>query len=130
MPKKRTQTFRKDDLLDDKVERALYKMATGYYAVVKRPMWNPKLRKHVVVTFKEYYPPDPAAARFWLVCRRPNRWPVKPQPDPAEDIFKRAFTIGIFERNLDPKQNLAEMGRRAITEPGTNSDKTMDQLSH
>ena len=76
--------------------------------MVEKPIWNPKLGKHVVMRYREYYPPNSVAARFWLQNRRPNKWQADPQPDPQEDIFKRRFTFNIFERDLRPKNELAE----------------------
>jgi hypothetical protein len=130
MPKIPVGKSRRDNALDDEVERALYKKATGHHAVVERPMWNPKLGKHDVVKFKEYYPPDTVAARFWLMNRRPNSWQVEPQPGPPEDLPQRMFTLNIFDRDLTPKNELAGQKKRPDAQTGANISNTRDELPH
>ena len=118
------------DVLDDDVERALHKKATGHYAMVEKPLWNPKQGEHVVVTIKEYYPPDTAAARFWLMNGRANRWQVEPQPGPPEDLLQRRFTFNVFDRDLRPKNELAGEKKRPDTQTGANTSKIRDDVPH
>lgn len=65
---------------DERVVRALFERATGYKAKATKIMVvDGQVRK---VPYKEQYPPDTAAAIFWLKNRSPDRW-----RDKAESVI-------------------------------------------
>ncbi len=94
------------DLLDDEVERAHYKMAVGYRAEVKEGVWDPKRHKHIAMKIEKYFPPDLAAARFWL--RDSGR------DNARDDEVKRALDL----LDVEVKRALLKMalGYRAMVE--------------
>lgn len=62
---------------DERVERALYQRATGYYYIEKQAMKikNPDGSEGVIVVeVEKYSPPDAGAQQFWLKNRRRNNW--------------------------------------------------------
>lgn len=63
----------KEDI-DDQVERALYKKATGFREPAVKIFMPAGFDKPVYAPYDEYYPPDTAAAFIWLKNRRKNKW--------------------------------------------------------
>jgi hypothetical protein len=60
---------------DDRVERSLYQRAVGYsYNAVKIMQNN---GEPVYAEYVEHVPPDPGAAKLWLINRRPEDWREK-----------------------------------------------------
>lgn len=66
------------DVPDDKVERALYELATGYEYDAEKPLVvsdGKDTGAHVeIAQYREKVPPNPTAIIFWLKNRRPKTW--------------------------------------------------------
>ncbi|QCI69451.1 terminase [Phreatobacter stygius] len=61
--------------VDDMVERSLYQRAVGFsYDTIKIFTHQGQV---IRAEHREYYPPDTAAAIFWLKTRRPEEWREK-----------------------------------------------------
>lgn len=78
------QSIKKGKLFADaNVVDSLYHRALGYeHAAVKIMQYE---GVPVVVDYTEHYPPDTAAAIFWLKNRQPKRWRDKPEPAEEND---------------------------------------------
>lgn len=63
------------ELADAQVAAKLFQRATGFSRVNRKVQTGPKGR--TVTTATDYYPPDTAAAQFWLKNRQPSRWQDK-----------------------------------------------------
>lgn len=61
---------------DDRVERALYERAIGYYHPEEK-VFNNNGEEMIVETIK-HYPPDTGACVVWLANRRPDEWKKDP----------------------------------------------------
>lgn len=63
---------------DDKVERSLYKLATGFEYEAEKPMvvsiGNNEGSEVQLVKYRERVLPNTTAQIFWLKNRRPDRW--------------------------------------------------------
>jgi len=76
---------------DDRVEQSLYRRALGYsHDAVKIIVAGGEIHEVPIV---EHYPPDTAAAIFWLKNRRQDEWrdkpPEAPKDDPAGVVINR-----------------------------------------
>jgi hypothetical protein len=61
---------------DERVERALYQRAVGFeYPAVKISF--DKEGNPLFAEYREYHPPDTAAAKHWLNNRKPGEWREK-----------------------------------------------------
>lgn len=60
------------DVADQRVERSLYRRATGYSFDAIKIMQNNG--RPVIVPFVEHVPPDTTACIFWLKNRKPKEW--------------------------------------------------------
>lgn len=59
----------------DRVERALYQRAVGFYVETEKIFApNGIGQEPTIVKTREYFPPDTNAARYWLNNRRPEDW--------------------------------------------------------
>lgn len=64
---------------DDRVERSLYQRAVGYsFSTEKIFSFQGSITRAPTV---EHVPPDPGAAKLWLVNRKPNDWRDKVDVD-------------------------------------------------
>jgi hypothetical protein len=79
---------------DERVARALYQRAIGYSCKVEKILNDGDERK--IVSYVKHYPPDTAAAIFWLTNRQPDKWRSK-------DV-----------RSIEPQTDLAELVKAAI----------------
>lgn len=61
------------ELSDAEVAEKLFRRATGYKHKAVKIASDPNGREHVT-EYEEHYPPDTAAAIFWLKNRRPDMW--------------------------------------------------------
>ncbi len=94
------------DLLDDEVERSLYKRAIGYRAEIEEVMWNPKLGKHIITKLREYFPPDAAAA--CVLFRKSGR------DEALNDEVTRA--LDLLDDEVERSLNKRAVGYRAEVE--------------
>ena len=85
-------------LADSKVEKSLYKRATGYeytttetYTTIDEETGQPKIKN--IKTYKNYEKPDVAAQIFWLKNRKPNTWRERREPEPDVDIMRKTDEI-------------------------------------
>ena len=74
------------EVVDRKVENALYRNATGYEyeEVTKEYVYNPVTGEREFVTTKvvtKNVPPNTTAQIFWLKNRKPNEWRDKKQTE-------------------------------------------------
>jgi hypothetical protein len=80
---------------DALVEASLYRRATGYYHPEDKIFLPRGSSKPTVVRVMKHYPPDTAAAIFWLKNRNPVRWQdrrvVETPPEKASDEGKVSF---------------------------------------
>ena len=74
------------ELLDQKVEKSLYKRAVGF--AYKEKTWERKLdpdtntyRLLLTKVIKRQVIPDVGAQQFWLINRRPAVWQTRPEPN-------------------------------------------------
>ena len=72
------------EMVDMRVEGALYKQAIGYNSITTEVVTHPDGTQSTKVTDK-FYPPNIAASQFWLKNRQPERWKEKPAPESAEE---------------------------------------------
>lgn len=86
--------------VDTMVENALLKSALGFENTVRKAIKVDD--KIVYVNETTYYPPNTAAAIFWLKNRRPDRWRDKP----VEEKAQGESTIDILTRELFEMQRL------------------------
>lgn len=63
---------RRDDIAT--AESSLHRRMTGFYAPEEKIFYNSQDDKVIRVQTDRYYPPDTAAAIFWLKNRAPNEW--------------------------------------------------------
>lgn len=106
---------------DDMVEASLFRRATGYYHEEEKLFYDAKLGYVHRETTVKHYPPDTAAAIFWLKNRRRDKWrgdsidptPTAP-PAPSEKKSFEQFMVdgGYFK----PFQKQCEMALFAIME--------------
>ena len=62
---------------DARVERSLYQRATGYSHDATKIFMPAGAKEPVYAPYREHYPPDTAAAIFWLKNRQPKDWREK-----------------------------------------------------
>lgn len=63
------------EIADNRVERSLYERAVGYeFDAVKIMSYEGSV---IVEPYVEHVPPDPNAAKFWLMNRQPDKWREK-----------------------------------------------------
>jgi hypothetical protein len=62
------------DEADAKVAQSLYRRALGYEHPAVKIAADAKTGEHVMVPYTERYPPDTAAAIFWLKNRQRAKW--------------------------------------------------------
>ena len=80
------------DVADAKVEKSLYKRATGFkYETVETVLeydnqGQPKPAK--IQRFEHYAPPETGACCFWLKNRKPDKWKDRAIQSPDIDMFK------------------------------------------
>lgn len=84
------------EVVDIKVENALYKRAIGYQ--FEEITKEERLSKsgEIVILEKRVLrdiPPDPTSAMFWLANRRRDRWAYRPQPEQADGEQERGIVI-------------------------------------
>jgi hypothetical protein len=90
---------------DANVSSRLYSRAMGYSHEAVKIFADPKTGSEHIVKFTEHYPPDTAAAIFWLKNRQRGRWRDRIDqevtgPDGGE--LKTTLTIK-FENPPEPK---------------------------
>jgi len=106
---------------DELVEASLYRRATGYYHEEEKLFYNAKDGYVHRETTVRHYPPDTAAAIFWLKNRQPGKWrdrseapePEKPKDSPVKVSFEDFCVKAGYPRPY-PKQ--IEMMHFAIME--------------
>lgn len=80
------------DVADAKVEKSLYKRATGFeYSTTESIVEfdaNGQQKPLKIQTFKHYAPPETGAICFWLKNRKPDKWKDRAIQAPDIDIFK------------------------------------------
>ena len=80
------------DVADAKVEKSLYKRATGfnYYTVESIQEYDQtgQARPLKVQRFEHYAPPETGAICFWLKNRKPDKWKDRAIQSPEIDVFK------------------------------------------
>lgn len=59
---------------DERVERSLYQRAIGYSHEAVKIFMPANAEAPVYAPYREQFPPETAAAIFWLKNRRPNDW--------------------------------------------------------
>lgn len=70
-------------LADANVAESLYQRATGYsHPAVKIMQYE---GVPIEVDYTEHYPPDTAAAIFWLKNRQPKKWRDKPEHEEGDE---------------------------------------------
>jgi hypothetical protein len=84
---------------DDQVERALLRVACGFYADIEKIFYDAKHYRVYRVKVRRYFPPNTGAAIFWLKNRRPAEWRDDPKPDFSE-LPPEPMTFNIFDRDL------------------------------
>ena len=83
------------EIVDIEVENALFKKATGYTVIVKKPIkckkvvyeHGRKVSEIETIEYAEeevYIPPETAAQVFWLKNRRPDKWRDKVDPETGD----------------------------------------------
>ncbi len=84
-------------LADSRVEKSLYKRATGYeYTTTETNTTidengQPKIKS--IRTYKNYEKPDVGAIAFWLKNRKPNVWRDRREPEPDAEIMKKTDDV-------------------------------------
>lgn len=66
--------------LEEVCELALLKRAVGYFetdTIIDTQIKNGKIVTMDIRTQKKHIPPDPQAARFWLINKAPEHWKEK-----------------------------------------------------
>jgi hypothetical protein len=58
---------------NDRVERSLYQRAVGFAHDAVKITFD-KEGNPLYAPYREYYPPDPGAAKLWLTNRKPEDW--------------------------------------------------------
>lgn len=80
---------------DERVERSLYRMATGYRHMVKKPMEvkDGGGTSHIeIIEYEEHIAPNPTSMIFWLKNRRPDRWRDKQEVEVDSTVeIKHSF---------------------------------------
>lgn len=80
------------DVADAKVEKSLFKRATGFeYSTTESIVEfdaNGQQKPLKIQTFKHYAPPETGAICFWLKNRKPDKWKDRAIQAPDIDIFK------------------------------------------
>lgn len=66
---------------DDRVEKSLYRRATGYSFDAVKIFMPSGAKEPVHAPYVEHVPPDTTACIFWLKNRRPAAWREKPNGD-------------------------------------------------
>jgi hypothetical protein len=66
---------------DERVERSLYQRAIGYSHEAVKIFMPANAPAPVYAPYREQFPPDTAAAIFWLKNRRPDEWRDKTQQE-------------------------------------------------
>lgn len=62
------------DPADERVEKSLYRRATGYSFDAVKIVADSKTGTSLAVPYVEHVPPDTTACIFWLKNRRPEQW--------------------------------------------------------
>lgn len=102
------------DVADAKVERSLFKRATGFeYSTTESIVEfdaNGQQRPLKIQTFKHYAPPETGAICFWLKNRKPDKWKDRAIQAPDIDIFKDMdkLIVKIQEAAEDADNNTIE----------------------
>jgi hypothetical protein len=73
---------------DARVEAGLFERAIGYKCPETKVFLHEG--KPVMVDMEKHYAPDPVAAIFWLVNRRPDRWKRNVDDSAGDDAVKKA----------------------------------------
>lgn len=136
--------------LDAQVGKAVYRRATGYKHKATKIIYDPARAKQtytakpndkggtdfipdempadagvIMVEYIERYPPDTAAAKFWLENRQPKNWgaglklqlsgpdggPIQTQPVDNlsfEELMKLKYGPGYLTENVDPNADSQE----------------------
>src|SRR5271167_4246749 len=94
------------DSCDDRVERSLYHRAVGYSHDAVKVFIPAGARAPVYAPYREYVPPDTAAASLWLRNRRKDEWRDKQShqhagPD-GGPITLEALIMARIRRRSDP----------------------------
>lgn len=74
------------NVADDLVEAALFARATGYSHPVIDVFFNKDTGEILTEESTKYYPPDTAAATFWLTNRRKKRWQNSQKVDVTQTV--------------------------------------------
>lgn len=70
---------------DQRVERSLYHRAVGFeYPAVKISF--DKEGQPLYAEYREYFPPDPGAAKLWLTNRNPDDWRDKTEHEHKGEV--------------------------------------------
>lgn len=115
------------DQADELVRLSLYRRATGYYHEEEKLFYNAKddyVRRETTI---KHYPPDTAAAIFWLKNRQPKEWrdtqvvqtepPVSPgsgSKKSFEDFCEAAKYFRPFPKQVEMKDFLIHEGEPRI----------------
>jgi hypothetical protein len=97
---------------NERVAKALYQRALGYSHRAQKVFNN--AGKPLVVDYDEHYPPDTAAAAFWLSNRSPDRWQAK-NGRPIELTFSLSDLIR--EAIGEPPMKAAAGAESKVIEP-------------
>lgn len=79
------------DVADDRVERSLYQMATGYEQDEVKIFMPANAAKPVYAPFRAKIAPNVTAAIFWLKNRRPEQYRQNPEGEGAVDDMAAAL---------------------------------------
>lgn len=113
-PEFREARLESKDIADAKVEKSLYKRATGFkYETVETVLeydnqGQPRPAK--VQRYEHYAPPETGAICFWLKNRKPDKWKDRNIQAPEIDVFKDMdkLVVKIQEAAEDAGNNTVE----------------------
>jgi hypothetical protein len=96
---------------DERVERSLYQRAVGFeYPAVK--IGFDKDGTPLFAQYREYYPPDSAAAKHWLNNRKSDEWRDKQEVNHGGEVGIRSILvperIATERSNTDVKPDFGE----------------------
>jgi hypothetical protein len=86
------------DEADSNVANSLYRRALGYEHDAVKIVADAKTGAHVAVPYVEHYPPDTAAAIFWLKNRQKAKWRDKHDIAVSRDFNPAEFTEDQLKR--------------------------------
>jgi hypothetical protein len=99
IPSFRRAVQRGREMADVRVARALHKRAVGFTARAQKVVVVDKTPQ--VIEYKEYYPPDVQAGRYWLNNRRPRDWKERDSNQIASAIDLKALVDALHTQRGD-----------------------------